>query len=120
LGEQHRIGNVALEARIGRSEVGCGELRGGAALGPRSARYKSGRTPGSRRLCTQLPWSLDAKRKIEKPRARARRAERVTVFFFEELALAIRQYDPDGLLFVHHGVGSEEWSGDGFVRRGAN
>jgi FAD/FMN-containing dehydrogenase len=24
--------------------------------------------------------------------------------------------DPDGLFFVHHGVGSEEWSADGFVR----
>jgi FAD/FMN-containing dehydrogenase len=26
------------------------------------------------------------------------------------------QYDPDGLFFVHHGVGCEEWSADGFVR----
>lgn len=26
-------------------------------------------------------------------------------------------YDPDGLFFVHHGVGSEDWSGDGFTRR---
>jgi FAD/FMN-containing dehydrogenase len=26
------------------------------------------------------------------------------------------KYDPDGLFFVHHGVGSEEWSADGFVR----
>ena len=26
------------------------------------------------------------------------------------------QYDPDGLFFVHHGVGSERWSGDGFTR----
>jgi FAD/FMN-containing dehydrogenase len=25
-------------------------------------------------------------------------------------------YDPDGLFFVHHGVGSEEWSADGFAR----
>jgi hypothetical protein len=25
-------------------------------------------------------------------------------------------YDPDGLFFVHHGVGSEEWSDDGFDR----
>jgi len=25
-------------------------------------------------------------------------------------------YDPDGLFFVHHGVGSEEWSADGFTR----
>jgi FAD/FMN-containing dehydrogenase len=26
------------------------------------------------------------------------------------------KYDPAGLFFVHHGVGSEEWSTDGFVR----
>lgn len=26
------------------------------------------------------------------------------------------KYDPDGLFFVHHGVGSERWSGDGFTR----
>ena len=29
-----------------------------------------------------------------------------------------RKYDPDGLFFVHHGVGSEEWSADGFARLG--
>ena len=27
------------------------------------------------------------------------------------------RYDPGGLFFVHHGVGSEDWSADGFVRR---
>ncbi|HEY6457178.1 MAG TPA: FAD-binding oxidoreductase [Steroidobacteraceae bacterium] len=27
-----------------------------------------------------------------------------------------KRYDPDGLFFVHHGVGSEEWSPDGFFR----
>jgi FAD/FMN-containing dehydrogenase len=27
-----------------------------------------------------------------------------------------RQYDPDGLFFLHHGVGSEDWSADGFTR----
>ncbi len=26
------------------------------------------------------------------------------------------KYDPDGLFFVHHGVGSEDWSPDGFTR----
>ena len=31
--------------------------------------------------------------------------------------LAVKQkYDPDGLFIVHHGVGSEEWSADGFTR----
>jgi FAD/FMN-containing dehydrogenase len=28
------------------------------------------------------------------------------------------KYDPTGLFFVHHGVGSEEWSADGFTRSG--
>jgi FAD/FMN-containing dehydrogenase len=27
-----------------------------------------------------------------------------------------KKYDPDGLFFVHNGVGSEEWSPDGFTR----
>jgi FAD/FMN-containing dehydrogenase len=31
--------------------------------------------------------------------------------------LRVKQaYDPDGLFFVHHGVGSEEWNADGFTR----
>lgn len=31
--------------------------------------------------------------------------------------LAVKdKYDPDGLFFVHHGVGSERWSSDGFTR----
>src|ERR1700727_284736 len=27
-----------------------------------------------------------------------------------------RRYDPEGLFFVHHSVGSEDWSADGFER----
>jgi FAD/FMN-containing dehydrogenase len=31
--------------------------------------------------------------------------------------LAVKdRYDPDGLFFVHHGVGSERWTADGFTR----
>jgi FAD/FMN-containing dehydrogenase len=26
------------------------------------------------------------------------------------------KYDPEGLFFLHHGVGSESWSADGFTR----
>lgn len=33
------------------------------------------------------------------------------------LAAVKARYDPDGLFFVHHGVGSEGWSEDGFSRR---
>ena len=32
------------------------------------------------------------------------------------LASVKRKYDPTGLFFVHNGVGSEEWSADGFVK----
>ncbi len=32
------------------------------------------------------------------------------------LLAAKRRYDPDGLFTVHHGVGSEAWSADGFTR----
>jgi FAD/FMN-containing dehydrogenase len=32
------------------------------------------------------------------------------------LAELKQKYDPDGLFFVHHGVGSEEWSADGFTK----
>jgi hypothetical protein len=34
----------------------------------------------------------------------------------ERLLAIKRKYDPSGLFFVHHGVGSEEWSADGFTR----
>ncbi len=32
------------------------------------------------------------------------------------LASVKRKYDPSGLFFVHNGVGSEEWSADGFTK----
>jgi FAD/FMN-containing dehydrogenase len=32
------------------------------------------------------------------------------------LAEVKKKYDPDGLFFVHNGVGSEQWSPDGFTR----
>jgi FAD/FMN-containing dehydrogenase len=35
---------------------------------------------------------------------------------YRRLRVIKAKYDPDGLFFVHHGVGSEEWSADGFTR----
>ena len=38
---------------------------------------------------------------------------------YGKLAAAKRVYDPEGLFWVHHGVGSEAWSDDGFTPRTA-
>jgi FAD/FMN-containing dehydrogenase len=35
---------------------------------------------------------------------------------YARLAAIKQQYDPDGLFFVHHGVGSEQWTDNGFTR----
>jgi FAD/FMN-containing dehydrogenase len=35
---------------------------------------------------------------------------------YSRLRAIKRKYDRDGLFFVHHGVGSEDWSRDGFTR----
>lgn len=35
---------------------------------------------------------------------------------YPKLRALKKKYDPEGLFFVHHGVGSEEWSADGFTR----
>jgi Berberine and berberine like len=36
---------------------------------------------------------------------------------YSRLARIKRRYDPDGLSFVHHGVGSEVWSPDDLIKR---
>jgi FAD/FMN-containing dehydrogenase len=34
---------------------------------------------------------------------------------YPRLLAAKLQYDPEGLFFVHHGVGTETWDADGFA-----
>jgi hypothetical protein len=58
--------------------------------------------------------------RLGKPSIRERLAALLSGTNYERLRAIKRQNDPDGLCFVHHGVGSEEWSGGGFVRRAAN
>jgi hypothetical protein len=44
-----------------------------------------------------------------------------TAFWGNNYARLIKvkdRYDPNGLFFVHHGVGSEAWTADGFTKRG--
>jgi FAD/FMN-containing dehydrogenase len=36
---------------------------------------------------------------------------------YQRLMAVKKEYDPNGLFFVHHGVGSEEWSNDGFNKK---
>jgi hypothetical protein len=35
---------------------------------------------------------------------------------YQRLLRIKRRWDPDGLFTVHHGVGSEGWSADGFTK----
>ena len=37
---------------------------------------------------------------------------------YPRLSALKKKYDPEGLFFVHHGVGSEAWSADGFTKSG--
>jgi len=39
---------------------------------------------------------------------------------YPRLAAVKTKYDPSGLFFVHHGVGSEAWSADGFTKLAEN
>jgi len=36
---------------------------------------------------------------------------------YGRLRVVKQKYDPEGLFFIHNGVGSDEWSADGFTRR---
>lgn len=36
---------------------------------------------------------------------------------YSQLVEIKKKYDPEGLFFIHHGIGSEEWTDNGFTRR---
>ena len=46
------------------------------------------------------------------------RSTRIDRDVHPRLSALKEKYDPEGLFFVHHGVGSEAWSADGFTRSG--
>jgi hypothetical protein len=64
--------------------------------------------------------------RIGVPQSQSRRIVRLTLGFnwqhafwqpnYLRLRTVKTTYDPEGLLFDHHGVDSEEWGTDGFTR----
>lgn len=59
--------------------------------------------------------SSERERMPAEPMDRRRFLRHAAALPFVPLAGARRKYDPDGLFFIHHGVGSEAWSADGFT-----
>jgi FAD/FMN-containing dehydrogenase len=99
-----------------------------ASEGPPAYPGLPGYTPdlvGARHAAEQIGRATDALRKVA-PDAGAYVAE--SSFFqsdwqraywgahYQRLLQIKRNYDPAGLFFAHHGVGSEDWSDDGFTR----
>jgi FAD/FMN-containing dehydrogenase len=82
---------------------------------------------GAHRRAAAIRSAMDALRKVA-PNAGAYVSE--SDFFqqrwqdaywgpnYPKLLKIKQRYDPDGLFTVRHGVGSEDWSADGFTRRG--
>ena len=64
-----------------------------------------------RKLVPQ-PGSYVRSRTTSRPTGRRRSGARTIA----RLRAVKDKVDPDGLFFVHHGVGSEDWSPDGFTR----
>lgn len=90
--------------RLARRVAGRAErLRGG------------GRKRGGRRRGRAL-----RRRAPPAPRRQGRRAQLFRDLVgdrYARLAEIKHRYDPEGLFFAHHGVGSEEWSADGIARQ---
>ena len=99
--------------------------RGGARPGASPAFPGMSRisTPRARRrtasTCDGCVAGCRAARRVVCLRKRLLRARLAALVLGRELPATAggeAPYDPDGLFFVHHGVGSEAWSPDGFTR----
>ena len=97
---------------------------------PRAARLRpgpSGRRRGAKDGRAATRCARTRKRRLRRSAAERRRVAESSFFEREwqraywgpnypKLLEIKKKYDPTGLFFVHHGVGSEEWSADGFTR----
>ena len=131
-GAGRRAGRGALAAaRDTRDEPGRARRlrardhrRRGAAGLSRRRRPRARRRRGAAAQAPAIAQAMDELRQLAPERRRLRVGEQL---LRARLAAApsgarttrgcsrpSRHYDPDGLFFVHHGVGSEAWSADGF------
>ena len=103
-GDHRRRGSPAYPGVPGREPTTTEARRGGPADRSRDARAPEARArPGFVRLGEQLLREGLAARVL---------GRRTT----PGCSRVKKKYDPTGLFFVHHGVGSEEWSPDGMTR----
>ena len=139
---------VALHVNKGLAGASAGDLEAArdtamnpAVLGAFALAIVAGGEPGAYRYLLNQAPDLDVARQDAKAIGEAARALRNVApeagsyvsesnFFdpvwqhsfwasnYARLQSVKKTYDPDGLFFVHHGVGSEGWSANGFVRQG--
>lgn len=102
-----------------------------AGTGPRAYPGLSGREPDvleARRRADRMRAAMDALRSVIEMRATyvsesdyfdTDWRESYWGPHYNRLRAVKRKYDPDGMFVVHHGIGSEDWSADGFTRNPA-
>ena len=114
-----------------RKSKRCRRLRASHLRGERAACLSPG-VPGHEPDIVRAQYDADAvtaaMRELRKLEPRAASYVWETDYFesnwqdsfwgnnYAQLRAIKQQYDPDGLFFLHHGVGSENWSADGFSR----